>query len=296
MKLEHVLIKNFKGIDLVEFAMGGEDNKTPKLTALLGDNGSGKTSILQAIALTLSLATRRTREMKAFNWHGFLSERVSSLGPTLVELKIVFDAEEIAITQLLFNAWQDALAPERRQTLQIVAPSQFREVTLRFEKGRVSSPQGFSAVNQFLGRYYIKSLKDTRPELREHFAHLGDIFWFDQHRNLGALMVDELSGEYPPSQSWHAGVEQLREYLVGWWGHHTTVSRRGRDLIEPLERLFQKIFLAPALSASCPVAISRPPGPMISTFCWSGMGVSTIWQKCRRANRRFFPSSMNLCA
>jgi len=242
MNIKSVNIRNFKGIREVEFSME-KSSKTPRqLTALLGDNGSGKTSILQAIALTLSMATRRTRDVASFDWHGFLPERLPSLGPTCVELEIVFDDEEVALTQELFQEWYESLPSDRRQVMSIVPPSEHAEVILRFEKGRVTSPQGFEAVNQFLGRYYIKALKDTRPELRDKFPKLGDIFWFDQHRNLGSLMAENLSFEGLKCEGWQAGVEQLREYLVGWWGHHTTAPRRGKDFIEPLEGLFEKVF------------------------------------------------------
>jgi AAA domain, putative AbiEii toxin, Type IV TA system len=126
--------------------------------------------------------------------------------------------------------------------MKIVPPSRHTEVTLRFEQGRVSSPQGFEAVNQFLGRYYVKALKDTRPELTENFAKLGDIFWFDQHRNLGSLMSEDIDGEGQMREGWQAGVEQLREYLVGWWGLHTTPGRRGKDFIPLLQASFERVF------------------------------------------------------
>lgn len=242
MKLKHVAIRNFKGVRSVEFSTETASHTPRPLTALLGDNGSGKTSILQAIALTLSMATRRTRDLASFNWHGFLPERISSLGPTFVELTVAFEPEEIVLTSELFEAWQEALPSDLRQTWKIVPPSQHSEVKLRFEQGRVSSPQGFEAVNQFLGRYYIKALKNTRPELGDRFAKLGDIFWFDQHRNLGFLMAEDMSDEDLKCEGWQAGVEQLREYLVGWWGHHTTPQRRGRDFIIPLQERFQKVF------------------------------------------------------
>jgi hypothetical protein len=257
MRLKHVVIHNFKGIHSVEFPTEDAPNALRSLTALLGDNGSGKTTVLQAIALTLSMATRRTRDLGSFSWHGFLPERVASLGSTFVELDVAFEPEEVKLTNELFTAWQDSLPPERRQTMKIVPPSTHEEVTLQFEQGRVDSPQGFEAVNQFLGRYYIKALKDTRPEFKDSFAKLGDIFWFDQHRNLGTLMAEDFasdsrfrerwqaidaSTEPRPREGWQAGVEQLREYLVGWWGHHTTVPRRGKDFINPLEERFQTVF------------------------------------------------------
>ncbi len=204
------------------------------------------------------MATRRTRDMASFRWHGFLPERVPSLGPTFVELVVAFEPEEIALTSDLFLAWQESLPSDRRQTMKIVPPSEHPEVTLRFEQGRVNSPQGFEAVNQFLGRYYVKVLKDTRPELKDNFAKLGDIFWFDQHRNLGTLMAEDMTSEgrfvdgywqaYGTAsesgvhEGWHAGVEQLREYLVGWWGFHTTPGRRGKDFIPLLQASFETVF------------------------------------------------------
>jgi len=240
MKLKRVLIRNFKGVREVEFSTESPFFGPRSLMALLGDNGSGKTSVLQAIALTLSLATRRTRDLSSFDWHGFLPERMSSLGSTYIELVVAFEQEEIDLTTELFKAWYESIPSDRKQEMRIVPPSDHAEVTLIFEQGRLTSLQRFGAVNQFLGRYYIKQLWQSRPELREKVELLGDIFWFDQHRNLGHLMADDMASA--EREGWQAGVEQLREYLVGWWGHHTTPQRRGRDLIEPLQSLFQKVF------------------------------------------------------
>lgn len=188
------------------------------------------------------MATRLTRDMGSFNWHGFLPERVPSLGPTFVELHIEFEADEVELTFELFVAWERSLPSDRKQQWTIVPPSQRTEVTLRFEEGRVTSPQGWEAVNQFLGRYYVKALRDSRPDLKDSFARLGDIFWFDQHRNLGSLAAEERAGESVLREGWQAGVEQLREYLVGWWGFHTTAGRRGTDFIPSLQQLFETVF------------------------------------------------------
>ncbi|MBK8434046.1 MAG: hypothetical protein IPL28_23360 [Chloroflexi bacterium] len=175
---------------------------------------------MQAIALTLSLATRRTQSISMFNWHGFLPERISSLGPTFVELQVVFDAEEIALTNELFEVWYDSRPPEDKQTKQIIPPSSYPEVTLRLEQGRITSPQGFAATLQFLGRYYVKQLLYIRPDLQEKFNLLGDIFWFDQHRNLGSVMMrDDWNGDGGGNrESWEMGcrtIARVFNWLVG---------------------------------------------------------------------------------
>jgi hypothetical protein len=245
MKLKHVYIENFKGIrGGVRIDFASPPSPEPRqLTCLVGDNGSGKTTVLQAIALTLSLATRRTRTPAEFGWHGFLAERVSSLGPTHVELKVILDEQEVTLTQTLFKEWYDSHTVDWIQSHRIVPPSEHREITLTYEAGRLSSPQGFGALNQFLGRYYIKSLIQTQPDRRRLFSRLGDVFWFDQHRNLGSVMGGRGEGDPPPPTGWEAGVEQLREFLIGMWGYHTSPNRvAGKDYIEPLERYFTELF------------------------------------------------------
>lgn len=244
MNIRRASITNFKGIKSVEIDFRSDPGPR-QLTALIGDNGSGKTSILQAFALTLSLATRRTRDPSDFNWHGFLPERVASLGPTHVEIEVGLSPQEIQVTSHLFQQWYDSLASDWRQTHRITEPSTHENVTLVYEKGRLSSPQGFAAINQFLGRYYVKILSRTHAELRKYFTQLGDVFWFDQHRNLGSAMSGRDDGEQPsrPQESWKAGVEQLREFLVGWWGYHTSPNKRsGKDYIVALEKYFGELF------------------------------------------------------
>lgn len=247
MKLTRVHVENFKGVKDVVIDFGADSRTAARsLTAILGDNGSGKTTVLQAIALTLSMATRRTRDPATFNWHGFLPERVPSLGPTHIEVGVAFDPEEVSLTTELFQEWESSLPPDRRQVMKIVPPSQRSAVTLVYESGRVTSPDGYDAVMQFLGRYYIKALASTHPDLKDKFAKLGDVFWFDQHRNLGYLMAEDFVSDSqrgdPAKEGWQAGVEQLREFLVGWWGFHTTPGRRGRDFIPPLQEHMARVF------------------------------------------------------
>ena len=246
MKLTRIRIENFKGIRALDLSLEGATGPRP-LTCLVGDNGAGKTTVLQAVALVISLATRHTTFPAELSWHGFLAERVSSLGETRVELEVVLDREEVALTQDLFVEWRDSLPGERRQSQPIVPPDTLGRLNLIYESGKVSCRQGSAAFFQFLGRYYVRQLIRTRPTLRENFHKLGDVFWFDQFRNLGSPRLarsnDDNGDANLPSESWTAGVEQLRKFLIGWWAVHKSPERgAGKDYIDELEIKFAQIF------------------------------------------------------
>jgi hypothetical protein len=266
VKLKHVHIENFKGLKYLDIPFLTPEGANPRqLTCLIGDNSSGKTTALQAIALTLSLATRRTRDPTEFRWHGFLPERVGSLGQTYVELVVCLDPEEVSVTQQLFREWYDSQATDWKQTHRVVEPADHSEVHLIYEGGKLSSPQGLAAVNQFLGRYYIKWLARTDPGKKDLFSQIGDVFWFDQYRNLGTILSKrepdrwDLPGE---SESWGTGVEQLREYLVGWWAYFTSPGAGpGKTYIKDLERRFADFFPGTQFRGTMPrEGITNPSG------------------------------------
>jgi hypothetical protein len=74
------------------------------------------------------------------------------------------------------------------------------------------------------------------------------VFWFDQYRNLGTVLGEREpdAGEKPAElESWRVGVEQLREYLVGWWAFYTSppsIKGQGKNYIKDLERKFAQLF------------------------------------------------------
>jgi len=247
MRLKRASIRNFKGLAELDLDFSGIDNASARqLTALLGDNGSGKTTALQALALPLSLATRRTPRAEAFEWQGFLLERVSTLGPTMVEIDVVFDQEELDTTYALYEEWLASRPREWVESHQVIAPTKEPEVQIGFGSGKLRCNKGYGGLNQFLGRYYIKTLARQQPSLRAKFKEVGDVFWFDQFRNLGSPMSERgesAENGYGLREGWAAGVERLREYLVGWWGYHTSPNRRGgKDYIPELEEGFCRVF------------------------------------------------------
>jgi hypothetical protein len=170
-------------------------------------------------------------------------------------LTVDFDQEEVDATRSLFQEWRNSQSSELFPSQRVVEPSDHRQVKLVYEGGRVVSPQGRAGVHQFFGRFYINWLAQTMPDKKDLFAKLGDVFWFDQFRNLGSVLAERELLARPRSEykagfgrrreSWAAGVEQLREFLVGWWAYHTSaasIKGQGKDYLKDLERRFAELF------------------------------------------------------
>lgn len=246
MKLISAHIQNFKGVKDATLSLQQAGEERPdQLHAILGDNGSGKTTILQAVALTLGLATRRVSALEKFPWYGFVPQRLGTMGKTRVELKVLLDDEEIGTTRQLFTEWRKHY---ERDGAKLVAPGEERQLTLIFEAGRVrvTDSHGKDARGQLYGRFYVRQLAKRQPEFKEWFGTFGDVFWYDQYRNLGQAVAATANGDddaVAQSESWLVGVEQLRRFLQDWWTYHVSgFKTSGRDFIPELESLLTKVF------------------------------------------------------
>lgn len=237
MKISRLEIENFKGISSLSLDLCDASGAPRPLTLLLGDNGTGKTTVLQAIALVLGLATRRISDPTQLGWSGFLPERMASKGPTRLILEVVQDADERRLTRELHEQW--AQSPRNVEEYGS-SPMDIPKLTLRFEDGLLRCDQGAWGLRQLWGRAFIREQIRSRPQLRQHFAGVGDIFWFDQNRNNQSAGSTGDGAEERPSPR---GIERLRDFLVGWWAYHTSpTQQRGVDYLAELERRYAELF------------------------------------------------------
>ncbi|RCX20988.1 putative ATP-binding protein involved in virulence [Anaerobacterium chartisolvens] len=248
MQIKFVRIENFKGIRNLEIDfVDRQSGKIRPITCLFGDNGSGKTTVLQALALVISLATRKINNPYEFQWYGFLGDRVSTFGKTYIEVDIVLSEDEINAIDEIYNKWKQYL-PVQFKKDNLIAPKKDSCITIIYESGRIRAKQGRGALVELLGRYYTKSSLIQRDKQdKKYFDRVGDVFWFDQYRNLGRGNYQNIEGNDVDSQkiSWQAGIEVLRKHLVGWEHkrRYSTNIIPEEDYLEKLQGYLSRIFI-----------------------------------------------------
>lgn len=250
MKLKNADIRNFKGIKetLIDF-------RSPTglrwLTAILGDNGSGKTSVLQALAFILSLANGRTQYPYSFNWPGFEWERISTFGDTKIGVTVLYSENEFSeISQMLTGLQLDlpayfngvGVSPTPGEPLTLTFNYNFFELSKLLNRNHEQlSLREESFTNAMRGLGKLGQIEEQSGS----FPAFGQVYWFSQLRNIGFINSGPV--ESKPiglfAENWRSSVQELREVLIAWWGvDKTAQNSNSESKLMRLERLLGKLF------------------------------------------------------
>ncbi len=251
VKVLSLHIERFKRFRDLELNFGDEELGLPKnLVVLLGTNGCGKSTVLQAIASVLGTATRRLRSPEDLRWPGFDYPHIDNAweAPPEVSLSVGFSNTELETISDCFHR-----IPEMTRMPGMVAPGHFPEVTLRFRDGRVEAASA-ERYFQFRGRHYARQVVKWHPEGQGLFQKVGSVFWYHEHRRTTSLTAEEADDK---NRVMNENI--IRQRLAQWQTFHDRLKsglymlRPGqRDFFSDLDSTYQKIFPGRSLAGIIP--------------------------------------------
>lgn len=187
MRVERIALQRFKRFR--EYSMDFKHQPgLPDVFLLVGDNGTGKSTLLQAIAATLGTATSQIRNPQELDWPGFELDGLSAghRGFAEVQLTVSFAEDELKATRDYFNL-SDYATLDNTAT-----PGDYPQVDLVWTTSPkaerpVSALKGASGYFQFQGRRYAYNLIHNRNAPKDMFEHIGGVFWYTEQRTSHSL-------------------------------------------------------------------------------------------------------------
>ncbi|MEI1376754.1 AAA family ATPase [Nostoc sp. UHCC 0926] len=239
MKVQSLQLKYFKKFPsspVFDFT-DPETGLARDIIVLIGMNGAGKTSLLQAIASTLGTATGRLKEPSDLEWAGFNYELLGSNWRRFepeVTIKVQFSSGEL-------QAVRDFQQKLREMGRDLQPPAEKHIVNLKWRNGRVQADSA-AELFQFKGREYAKQL--LRAEGFSVFERVGTILWYTEQRTSTSLTTED------PDRKLEITEDLLRDRLSKWRQFHQGVEtgkipnlRPGqKDLYAEIEHAYKAVF------------------------------------------------------
>lgn len=254
MKIKQLSLKNYKKFDSkdIDFCCGGD---TPEnMILLVGDNGSGKSSILQAIALLVGGAVWprfRPSDLKypGFRWDNIQKGKI----PVQIDATICFTDGEIKDTRQfcaeLRDLYPDTFKNEPDNKSEI-------KISLDYLDNKVKSPR-HAHLLQMKGYQYALQLVKLKKDVEDLFQHVGTVHYYDEQRTATSIETTELRGNDKANKL--IDEKMIKDVLFKWYVFHQQVIngkfqlREGqRDIFSVLERRYQILFHGRALKGFAP--------------------------------------------
>ncbi len=243
MKVKRVMLENFKRFDKIELNFVDRFNGHAESMILFqGGNGSGKSSILQAIAAMIGVATGSLPNLAALEWPGYNFPLASDAWdhPAVMELEVEFSKEE---RQATLAYWQrlSHYNPEL-----MVSPADEEVVVLK-RKGEKVVAEHAALLFQFQGRRYVQELM-RYENVKDPFKSVGRCLWYHVLREPISIHqpLPTLSRGSDTFDAVNIFVEEdlFRRKLCDLYSYHVSLANSPgkRDLYTEVEQAFKRIF------------------------------------------------------
>lgn len=222
--------KRFRDFKL-DFHADDPSSGASEVFLLVGDNGSGKSSVLQAIAAMLGTATKQISSPDKLMWPGFAFDTLSASyrGYSNVRLTVEFDEKELRATQEFYDE------SDYSKSANNVRPASEPMVTLVWNtdpeaRYPVSAePLGTQYFVQFQGRRYAYNLLYRRIPKPEMFTRIGGVFWYTDHRTSHSLAPFEAEGNGDAPIRQIDTLPGIRQLFAKWFAANNKKVEKFND-------------------------------------------------------------------
>lgn len=251
MKIKTLSLRNYKKFSDWECSFCDEDGIPNSVIVFVGKNGSGKSSILQAITMLVGAAVKPYTAPSDLAYPGFRWDNIQrGRMPVEVRATIQFSDEEITATKQYSN-----LLAEKFPDKTFPKPGDHREIQLflDYAENRViaNSTPGFF---QTKGYQYALQLTKFEQNFDQLFQKVGSIYVYHEQRTAVSINSPKLVGDTNGSEERSAPVideKLIKEALFKWFVFHQQASNKDRgftlregqrDLFAKLEENYKSIF------------------------------------------------------
>lgn len=249
MKIKSLKVQGYKKFVQPQiFKFYNNDGDINEQTIIIGDNGTGKTSILQAIVMLIASVTREKFNVDSLDWSGFEFRNLQTGKiPIEIEAHIEFSQKEInttiAYAKFLKEKGFEINLPTNKKELSIYLD--INEKIIQVKNGVAKN------IYQFNGYQYAKKLAAITPDKSQLFENVGNIYWYNEQRNSYNLSL-LTNGDKPQ-------IDSIRSFLASAYNYHLAVTRKERkiqegefDFYAKLETLFKAVFPNRSFIGSAP--------------------------------------------
>jgi len=178
MKVARAIIENFKKFEKLELDFRDELGRVREFTLIVGPNTSGKTTILDALAVSIGQGTALSYGRAGFTLNPPAIVRRGALNAR-VTCWVRFSPDEIAATKKLFELAerQDSVPNVEEVCLTWEYPDQQKQ-----HRHGYTRYEPYTSWTLFKGRSIVAELLRTRRVDWKWFERVGGVFTFDQQR------------------------------------------------------------------------------------------------------------------
>lgn len=249
MKIKNIEFRDYKRfVDEKKISFCDSGGNVNDLTLIVGNNGTGKSSILQAIIALIAPLARDRFDILKIDWSGFEYRFIQS-GRKPLHIQAIIEFAECELEETInfakrLNEFGDKSG----------IPNKNKEVTVKFdynEKRPVVLAKGDGNYFQFSGYQYAKKLTAFEPNKLKLFENVGNIYWYTEQRT--SYNINDIFDNQTPQ------IESIRSFLASAYSFHIAVTEKKRklekgefDFYEKLSTLYSTVFTDRKFIGSAP--------------------------------------------